>query len=144
MEKIQQKKYEIKKTFNEALKIYFLIVRPAIIPPIMNERAIGVVAYKVEDAVEKAREDYATPGMTAISHNDYISVEDMLKKINVEGITIVSAPQSPRDVKPEKKPTIGLEGLKAGLLLAMEEYVKNKEDQEHLKRIVSNLKKIKL
>ena len=134
-------KYEIEKEFKEKLKIYFLIVRPANISPIQNERAIGVVAYKTDEAIKKAQQNWSAPGMVIISHGDYVLMDEILSKVNVEGLTIIEAPQIRDEIQPGQiiQPRMGIQGFKEGLLLAMNEYVKEEEDKKSLKRIIENI-----
>ena len=140
------KKYEIEKDFKtrEKLRIFFLIIRPRNIPRIEHERVIGVIAYRHDEALEKIRKDYLekNPSFESLLHEkDYIYVEDVLKVINVEGITIINVPEVLKDVKPDQIiPTIGFEAFKSGLLFAVDKYLKEKKDKEQMRKLIKKCK----
>lgn len=145
MTEISPNKYNIEKDFKEKLKIFFMIVRPAMHPPIQGEKVIGVVAYRPEDAMRKAKDEHdAQQGLTIISYGDNVSIVELLSRINVEGVT-VAAPiaEVPQMPKFEKAPVMGIEGLKSGLLYILNEKTIEgieEKDQEDLKRIIGNIK----
>ena len=136
-------KYPFKKNFSESLKLFFIIIRPAAIPEIPNERAVGVVAYRSMDALKKAQGDYGDKTMRAILHpNDFMDVEELIKRVN--------AKEADSEVKPSRKQfseekmtithDIGFDGFKSGLLFAVDKYLKEKKDKEQMKELIKKCK----
>lgn len=144
-QQIEPKKLEIEKDFKEKLKLYFIIIRPGIYPPIPNEHVKGILAYRTEDALARAKQDEEQPGLAFIYTGNYIYVDELLKRIKTEGVTIISTPKKtvPQAIMyPPSK--IGLEGFKVGLKMAAEEYLEDEKDKKKAKELINKIKKKKI
>lgn len=133
-------KYPLQKTFQEEekLKIFFMCVQDkSTIPP--KVKFVGVISYRHLDAVEKARKMWAEnqPRVFIASHGDFEFMEEILKRVNCEGITIIN--QIPVR-SPENPKKIGKDQLKYDLMLVLDDYVKDEEKRKVLKNIIEEIK----
>lgn len=136
MEQTKQKRYDLEKTFKEKLKLFFMIVRPGNIPAIPKERAIGVIAYRPEEAIKKGTEDFAPDksGLVAIWKGDYVEMEELMKGAGMMKQEVSSQPQP----KPTRKP-MGKDKFKWSLQLAKDEYLTSQKDKKDLERIIKKI-----
>ncbi len=131
----------MEKSFQEKLKLFLLVIQPAVFPDIPNLHVVAHLAYRYEDALLKTKE--ATPKDMSIYFNgDFVVIEKLLAAINdvqggvkIESPGVIPAPQP----LPAAVPTMGFEGFKAGLLMALHEYVYDEQDVQDLKRIISRM-----
>ena len=133
--------YELEKQFKEKLKIYFFCARTAnpLTPQVINERFFGVVGYRQEDAFKRANEMYKDVPQTAIiTHGDNTLIEDLLRNVKVEGV-VLPPPLPQKPPQTIVQPMIGKEGLRAGLLYALDHYVKDEEKNKSLKKMVEEI-----
>jgi len=136
MNQTQPTKYDLEKHFKEKLKLFLMSIRPLNAPIIQNEKLTGIVGYRENDAMNKARTIYNVPGFK-ILHNagDNIPIEELLRRIKVEGVTIAE-PQTIVNlpVKPSKEQFVN------NLKLFADEMVTSDTDKKVLKRIIGKIK----
>jgi hypothetical protein len=124
-------KFEIKRTEEQDLKIFFMMGRK-----LSEERIIATIAYKLEDAFIKAKKDY--PGFSLIYNGQNVTVRELLEKLQLE--ESISPPVDNRvEEEPLPPEKIKFEQFRQGLMLVVDEYTKGK-DKEELKKIIGRLK----
>jgi len=134
-------KYELEKEFKERLKLYLMSIRPFNSPVIPNEKLIGIVGYRENDAMTKARTTYNVPGFK-ILHNagDNIPIEDLMRRIKLEGVVIAEAPTETvinLPVKPTKEQFVN------NLKLFCDEMVTSDTNRKAVKKAIDDtLKKM--
>lgn len=136
---VKPEKYKISAEFTEKLKIFFMIVKPDSIP-IPQFKAVGVLGYRMQDAMETAKKTYLkdSPGFSVVGNsNDFAFIEDILTRVHVAGITINPQVQV---IKENDFSLIGKDGFIAGLKMASDVYVVNQKDKEEIKRIIATIK----
>ena len=137
--KIEPEKFKLKKDFEEKLKIYFLFVKED--PTIPHGQIIGaIMAYRPEDALTKARQDY--PHKNIFWQGQFVTIEDLLKMLySEEGtITIKMEPQGvsfqQENILPQK---LSKEQFIQGLLLTIDEFIKDEKDKENIKEALKKI-----
>jgi hypothetical protein len=139
-------KYELTTTISEEqkLKIYFMTVVTKATGQHM--KSVGIISYRHIDAMKKGISMYVTGNpVTGIISNEEDSelIENIIKNINFEGITIVRQEPLPsgiiQTIEKEKK-VMPIETFKAGLKMAAIEYVKNEMDRKMLLEIINTIK----
>jgi len=126
-------KYKLSRTFQEQqpLKIFFMCVKQG-----ATERFIGVIGYNHEECFKKARETYiSVPPGVIISHGDYELIENILKSVKTDGVTIVQE----QPAKPEPKKLTKQQFINNTLLIA-DEMIIDKEDRKKIKEIIEKVK----
>ena len=116
------------------LKIYFMIARQQDIK-IPNEKVVASLAYNLEGALEKAREE--AKGLNLAYHGQNIPVKDLIEKIYLEGVI------SPITTEPSSeitKPDMTKQQFLFNLLLVADTFVADKEEKDELKRLLSKIK----
>ena len=137
--KIEPEKFKLKKDFEEKLKIYFLFVKDDSTMP--HGQIIGaIVAYRPEDALTKARQDY--PNKNIFWQGQFVTIEDLLKMLySEEGIITIKI--EPKEISFQKEKILpqklNKEQFIQGLSLAIDEFVKEKEDQNKLREILKKI-----
>ena len=135
-------KMELTRKQDQELKIFFMIGRRPL--PVPEERIVAILAYILEDALEKAKHDY--PGFGLFYNGQSMTVKELLEKIHSQG-TVISPPTHSsvskelriEEKKSEPPEKIGFDQFKNGLMLVVDDYLQG-EDKETLKRIISGLK----
>ena len=135
MNQPQTTKLKLEKEQPEPLKIYFMIVRQSKID-VPNEAVLAVLSYTLEDALRKARQQ--AQKFNVIYHGQNIEVNEMLKKLQLEGL-IAPPVKGVKTAKPKSTKQQFLWNLQ----MIMEDYVKSKKDKETLKKIISKVGKTK-
>ena len=137
MEEIKvEVKYPIEKDFTEKLKLFFMCVRSLPQNPLQVEKFIGVVAYRQEDAFEKAQKEFGAPGLIVVSHSDFVLIEDLFRGINTSEISMPRTATEinilAREAQPEYK-AMAKETFKYSILMSADEFVKDEKDKLKLK-----------
>lgn len=136
----QPQKLEIEKSFKEKLKLYLFIVRPDNILPHPNERLAGIIGYRIEDAIVRAKQDHAKPGMGIIYTGDFIYIKDLIKLVGKEATTIQKEPILEKEpFLKEFIPVTNREQFIWNLNLLNDYYIENEEDRENVKKAIKNL-----
>ena len=137
MTQVNEKKYNLTRDFKEKLKLFLMIVKPRMLPPVPEEKPICVVAYRAEDAVAESNRSFGN-GENAIYYGGvFVLVEDIIKRINEVGGGVEAMPQSPLVLVP---PPLGVEGFRSGLLMACDRFLEDEEDKKMIKGIINKLK----
>jgi len=148
-----QPKLELTREEHQELRIYFFIGRKQVIeigmgifpipkPTQVEERVIFALAYKLEEAFEKAK--LKEPGFALTFNGQSMTVRELLSQLQIDGV--VSPPtgkEPPRVEEPIPPAQLNFQQFKAGLLFAANEekiIYQNPEDRETLKRIIETLK----
>ena len=116
------------------LKVWFMIARQPKIE-IQNEKVIAVLAYRLEDALAKAKEE--AKELTLVFHGQAIPVRELIEKIYLEGV-VSPPPVEPSTIKEVPKEKMSQETFKASLLLVLNEFCPP-EDKENLKKIIEKI-----
>ena len=138
------KKYSLERDSKEKLKIFYMIFRPGINPPMMNEKVFGIVGYNVDEARTKAMEIYKIPKgsqpFIIISYGDHALIEDILKRVDKVG-SIKTEETKEVIIMP---PKLGKEQFVNNIKLACDEFagelLENEKDREDLKKLVNKFK----
>ncbi len=140
MEITETKKYELTRMIQEPekLKIFFMCIKENAMIPNSKERFVGVVGYRHEQCIEVAKNTWimGTQGIV-ISHGDFELIENILKVVNCEGVTIVQTPpqiETPIIEKPTKEQFV------ARLKLAAEEMIEDEIKRKQLIEIINTIK----
>lgn len=140
MEEIKQEpKLNLEQEIKSPLMVYFMIARQQQIS-IPDEKCVAVLAYNLEDALAKAQIE--TQGLSLTYHGQKIPVTELISKLHLENVvspetTDESTEQSIIEEIPKEK--MALSTFKASLLMILNEYIKEQEDKENLKKIISKL-----
>ncbi len=133
----KQTKYDLEKDFKEKLRLFLMSVRPILSPPIAVEKLVGIVGYRERDAMMKAQKEYATPGLKiAYNAGDSILIEDLMRTIKLEGVTIAESPVETTinmPIKPTKEQFVN------NLKLFADDFVDDEEDRKVLKKIINKI-----
>lgn len=138
----QTQQLKIEKDIKEKLKLYLLILRDRQFSPFPGERLKGILAYRAEDALQEVKEKYSKPNLGFFYTGDYILPEELLRRIETKGI-VISVPKEKPTIEPKPilpPQTLGVEGLKAGLLMAADNYLDEEQDRIDLKRLINKIK----
>jgi len=131
----------MEKEFKEKLKLFLLVVQPAIFPDVPNLHVSAQLAYRYEDALLKTKETMPKE-MSIYFNGDFVIIEKLLEAIQeVEGGVKIESPgviplPSP---SPAAAPLMGFEAFKAGLLMCLHEYVYEEQDVQDLQRILNKI-----
>ena len=137
--KIEPEKFKLKKDFEEKLKIYFLFVKDDQAMP--HGQIIGaIVAYRPEDALTKARQDY--PNKNIFWQGQFVTIEDLLKMLySEEGIITIKI--EPKEISFQKErilpQKLNKEQFVQGLQLATDEFVKDENDKKNIKEALKKI-----
>lgn len=134
-------KYTLTKKFQieEELKIYFMaVIANPMIPVSAGAivKTVGIVSYNYQTALNKAREIYATPinGAIQSSESDFSTVNEIISAVDIQGMVANNI------VPKEEKPKImAIKNFKTSLMLAADEYVKDKKKSLALKKIIETI-----
>ena len=142
------RKLKLEKNIKEDLKIFYMLMRSKIHPPLLNEKMFGIVAYTPEDALNQATQRHLVPPgwgplpFGIISYGNCDNVKEILKEVDRTGIVqpklekeIILPPPLP---PPTKKQFIY--NIKLVCAEMSEELLEKEKDREELKRIVNKFK----
>jgi hypothetical protein len=124
------------------LRLFAIITRPPNWPALPGEKIWMILAFGPEEAIERAKQECRAINpmdQAVIYTGDFCWMDELIRKTKggEAGIAIAQPPA----VTITATPPIGIEGFKAGLLMAKNEYVESLEDKEILDRIIKSLEK---
>jgi hypothetical protein len=126
-------KLSLEREAKEKLKLFLMFVKKDPTTPIGQD--IGaVIAYCVDEAVAKAMQD--NPGNNVFYNGNFLVIEELLKKVQLEGMAFSVAPIEVE--LPQPKP-MSKETFIASLKLVADDFLKGK-DAEDLKKIIEKVK----
>lgn len=135
MESQIEKKFKLSRKAKQDLKLWFFIVHPGK-PYIRNEAILAIIGYDLETAQIRANSDAKGIPLTYTGQNAI--VRDFVNQIYL-GDSIIPSIKGPEQIKPVSKEKLSKEQFKVGLTMAMEEFVKSKEDKELLNKVIKGL-----
>lgn len=131
-----EQKLELTRQEAQDLRIFFMIGKKVV--PILEERVMFSLAFKLEEAFEKIKLE--SPGYLLLYTGQNMTVKELLEGLQFN--KVVSPPTNKEEsIREEPLPPeqLNFEQFRNCLLLVAEEYVKP-EDQERLKEIIKELK----
>jgi len=142
-------KLELTREEHQELRIYFFIGRKNIIelsvfpmPPQKEEKIIFALAYKLEEAFEKAK--LKEQGFALTFNGQSMTVRELLSQLQINEVVSPPTSEEPAKIEEPIPPAqLNFEEFRAGLLFTANEdeiVYKNPEDRETLKRIIETLK----
>jgi len=123
------------------LRLFAIISRPSNWPALPGEKVWMILAFGPEEAMEKAKAEVkaVNPLNQAIIYTgDFCWMDELIRKIKGGEVGVASAQPSTIVLQ---TPPMGVEGFRAGLLMARDEYIKDEEDKKTLDRIIKSLEK---
>ena len=129
----QTEKLNLQNNTPSPLKIYLFILRKPKIK-IDEEKSAIVLAYNLDSALIKATQ--MDVGWNVHYHGQNMPVKNLIDALYLEQTILPQTNSEPIEIPKEK---IGLEGFKAGLLLAANDLLKEPEDKQKLKEIINKL-----
>lgn len=134
----QINKLEMTKKFDEKLKLFLFDIRPKAFPVVPEEKMMGIIDYRADEAVEKLKRTVPLiPGFAGFHTGDFILIEDILKEVAdytpVQRTELIIKEEPIREIN-------DIEKFKNCLLLAAEKFVGDDRDREVLKVIISKIK----
>lgn len=127
-------KLDLKREETKDLRIYFFIARTPEIK-VEQEKCVAVLAYDLENALIRASQE--AKGLGIVFHGQSSTVKELIEKIYLEGVI---SPPTTEVIEPVIKEKLSLEQFKSGLLMILEEYVKDEKEKVELKTIIEKLK----
>jgi len=129
----QTEKLNLQDTTPSPLKIYLFILRKPEIK-IEEEKSAIILAFGLDSALAKAIQ--ISEGWNIVYHGQNMPVKNLIDALYLEEAIL---PQSDTESIEIPKEKLGLEKFKAGLLLAINDLVKDPEDKQKLKEIINKL-----
>ena len=117
------------------LRIYFMVARKEDIK-VSNEKVVACLAYNLEEALIKAKEE-AGP-LNIIFHGQSMPVSVLIEKLYLDNI-ISPQPEGKEIIEPINLEQLSKEQFLAGLSMALEEFAEEK-DKEVLREIIKRIK----
>ena len=137
METDIEKKLELPRTEEQDLRMFFIIGK-RVVPPPIEERVIAPLGYKLEEALGKAKIKY--PGFNLFYNGQNMTVRELLEQLRTNGSISPSTEQGEaREEEPLPPEKLRFEQFRNCLLLVVNEYVPEK-DRDTLKDIIKQLK----
>ncbi len=125
------------------LRLFSIISRPSQWPALPGEKVWMILAFGPEEAIERTKAEVKAINpmeQSIIYTGDFCWMDELIRKTKggEAGVTIAQPPTIVLQTPP-----MGIDGFKASLLMAKDEYLEKKEDRETLDRIIKSLREKK-
>ena len=127
-------KLEREITEKEKLRIFFMFVKRDNVVP-TNEQIGAFIAYRPEDALKKAMQDY--PARNIFYQGQNIVVEDFIRQVYLLDKIEIKADEP---LPPAEQKRLSRDQFVWNLSLVADEFIKDPQDQEQLKKIIGRIK----